>query len=323
MRDPLLRLTDLNLEIGDGDDSVRVLQGIEFDLPAGSRTGIVGESGSGKSMTALTVLGLPPEGARVLSGEIAFDGRNLLACDEKELVRIRGKEISMVFQNASASLNPLLPVGRQIADVYRFHEGVTKEAARETAVEMLNRMGIPAARKRAKSYPHEFSGGMAQRAMIAMALVCSPRLLIADEPTTGLDVTVQAQVLDLILESVEQVPSALLLISHDLRVVAEICERVIVMYAGTVVEAGATDVVLRRPAHPYTQELIRCTSTNGSGRMNFIPGRVPVLGRPHEGCPFADRCPLVFDRCWGELPGRNRKEEDWWAACHLVESERR
>jgi oligopeptide/dipeptide ABC transporter ATP-binding protein len=314
----LLDVQNLRLEIGRSPNTATILHGVAFQLDERSRTGIVGESGSGKSLTALTVLGLPPEEARVLSGEIIFRGRDLLQCSPAELVRMRGKEISMVFQNAAASLNPLLPVGRQIADVYRFHERVSKEEASEKAIEMLSRMGIPAARKRARSYPHEFSGGMAQRAMIAMALVCSPRLLIADEPTTGLDLTVQVQVLDLIMESVEQVGSALLFISHDLRVVSEMCDRVIVMYAGTVVEVGPAADVLVGPSHPYTQALLRCVSTKGSARMNFIPGQVPVLNQPHARCPFVDRCAFVFDRCRCDVPQLQQVGDDHWAACHLL-----
>jgi oligopeptide/dipeptide ABC transporter ATP-binding protein len=316
---PLLAIDDLRVAFDGPDGPAHVLQGVSFDVADGSLTGLVGESGSGKSLTALTMMRLAPERARVLAGDVRLGDLDLLRCDDATLERARGKDISIVFQNALASLDPLLTVGEQIAQVYRAHEPVSPEQARDMAVEMLDRMGIANPRQRAASYPHEYSGGMAQRAMLAMALVCRPRLLVADEPTTGLDVTVQAQVLDVIVESVRSIGAALLLISHDLRVVGDVCDHVVVMYAGTVVEAGSVDEVLTRPAHPYTRALLRCVQPSRDGRMAFIPGRVPTSGAEHVGCPFADRCEHVHDRWRHERPSLRANDGGRVTACHLLE----
>lgn len=316
---PLLVVDQLSVEIRRKDRTVHPLQGVSFSVRPGTRTGIVGESGSGKSMSALAVLRHLPEGGVITAGRIAFDGEELLALSEQQMRHVRGRQISIVFQNAVAALNPLYSVGQQIADVYRYHEGVSKQAAWDKAVSMLDSMGIPNAAQKAKEHPHQYSGGMAQRAMIAMALVCSPRLLIADEPTTGLDMTIQAQVLDLIVDVIDQSGASLLLISHDMGVISEICTDVIVMYAGQVMEAGPVDRVLGSPEHPYTQALVECFRAEGGRRLSFIPGRVPDLRVVHTGCPFAPRNPIATQRCWEEAPALHEIAPGHWVACHLVQ----
>jgi oligopeptide/dipeptide ABC transporter ATP-binding protein len=232
--------------------------------------------------------------------------------------RVRGKEISIVFQDAVSALNPLLPVGQQIADVYRHHEGGSARQAWTRAVAMLDAMGIPEPERRARAYPHQYSGGMAQRAMIAMALVCSPKLLIADEPTTGLDLTIQAQVLDLIKEHVQHSAASLILISHDIAVVAEICTDIAVMYAGEVLETGALEDVIAVPLSPYTQALLECFQAKPGDRLPYIAGRVPDLRRDLEGCSFASRCPIVQPLCYRQRPILREVAPGHWVACHFA-----
>jgi oligopeptide/dipeptide ABC transporter ATP-binding protein len=251
-------------------------------------------------------------------GEVLYGGRNLLQLSEEEMQRVRGKEISMVFQNAVSSLNPLFPVGQQIADVYRYHEGASREEAREKAIAMLDAMGIPDPARRARAYPHQYSGGMAQRAMIAMALVCSPQLLIADEPTTGLDLTIQAQVLDLIKEHIQRSEASLLLISHDIAVVAESCTDMAVMYAGEVLEAGSLEDVLGKPSSPYTKALLECFGVKSDERLSSIAGQVPDLRSELVGCPFASRCEPVQDVCRQEHPTLREIRPKHWVACHFA-----
>lgn len=318
--EPLLTVEDLTVDIGREPDAVHALQGIDLAVRRGSLTGLVGESGSGKSMTALSILRLLPEAGRYIDGRIIFDGQDLLNLSDSEMRNVRGNRIGMIFQNARTALHPLYKVGEQIAKVYRLQAGAGAREAWDKAVEILDQMGIPQAAEKAEDYPHQYSGGMAQRAMVAMALVCSPDLLIADEPTTGLDVTIQAQVLDLIVDVVEDLNASLLLISHDLAVIAEVCTDVIVMYAGKVMEAGPAAVVLEQPANPYTQALMACFDTYGDGnrRMNFIPGRVPTLRKRHAGCPFASRCNAVEDRCREEMPALREIEAGHTVACHFA-----
>jgi peptide/nickel transport system ATP-binding protein len=309
----LLRISDLVVEAG----AVPLLRGIELRVPEGARVGIVGESGSGKSMTASAILGLLPEGVRAAGGSIAFRGRNLLELEERDLRAVRGGEISIVYQNAVASLNPLLSVGEQIARVCRAHTGVSKAGAWERTVRLLDSLGIPDAEHRARDYPHHFSGGMAQRVAIAMALICDPALLIADEPTTGLDATIQVQVLEVIDRSVRERGAALLLISHDLSVIRAMCDLVAVAYAGEILEFGSTDDVLSNPLSPYTAGLVQCLDPP-PGEIAFIPGRIPEPGTFGEQCPFADRCRLVSDRCRAERPLLRELQPDHWVACHNV-----
>jgi peptide/nickel transport system ATP-binding protein len=319
--DRLLKVEHVWVDIGhEPDDVVHALQGVSFSVRPEGLTGLVGESGSGKSMTALSILRLLPEGGRVKRGRILFDGQDLQQRSESEMRQVRGKDISMIFQSARAALNPLFTVGQQIASVYHLHARASDREAWEKAVDMLDAMGIPDAAQKAKDYPHQYSGGMAQRAMVAMALVCAPQLLIADEPTTGLDVTIQAQVLDLIVGVVEDLKASLLLISHDIAVIAEVCTDVVVMYAGQVMEAGPVERVLGAPANPYTQALMACFQTYGDGshRMDFIPGRVPNLRFIHTGCPFAGRCSLAEQLCSEELPALRQIEPGHWVACHFA-----
>jgi oligopeptide/dipeptide ABC transporter ATP-binding protein len=310
----LLEIDGLRVEIG----AVLAVRGVSFSVGEGARVGVVGESGSGKSMTAAAIMGLLPRDARVTEGSTTFAGRPLQELGEEELRRLRGAEIGMIFQNAKAALNPVFSVGEQIADVYRLHAGAKPEDAWERAVELLDEMGIPDARERATAYPHEFSGGQAQRAMIAMALICSPRMLIADEPTTGLDATIEAQVLDLIADRVERGGAALLLISHDLGVIRSACREVVVMYAGEVFEAGPIDVVLDRPANPYTRLLLASAELD-RGAVTYIPGQAPDLRAEPAGCAFADRCPLAVEKCRTTAPRLRRLGDGRLVTCHRAE----
>jgi oligopeptide/dipeptide ABC transporter ATP-binding protein len=292
------------------------LQGVTLSVPRNRIVGLVGESGSGKSLTASAILGLLPAGIRVTSGEVRFEGRDLLALSERQLRRIRGAEISIVFQSPRASLNPIMSVGKQVAEVMRVHEGLSRKDAWEQAVELLDGMGIRHARQRARDYPHQYSGGMAQRAALARALACSPKLLIADEPTTGLDATIQEDVLELLVSSIRARGASLLLISHDIGVIAATCDDAVVMYAGIVLEAGEANAILARPLSPYTEALVRCFDVTGSGRMQAIPGSAPVLTHKHAGCPFVPRCPLAEDVCVETVPPL-REVGGRRVACHM------
>jgi peptide/nickel transport system ATP-binding protein len=313
----LLRIRDLVVVAqADGRD-VSLLNRMELIVPERGRVGIVGESGSGKSMTASAVLRLLPEGVRMTGGSIMLRERELMSLTEPEMQRVRGKEISIVYQNALATLNPLERVGNQIAAVARAHLHISRSEARDRAVEMLDSLGIPAAPRRARDYPHQFSGGMAQRVSIAMALICGPALLIADEPTTGLDATIQAHVLEVIDRSVRERESALLLISHDLAVVEAMCDVVAVVYAGHLLEFGRARDVLGASLSPYTKALVACLSSTGE-EIAFIPGRIPEPGSFGDQCPFADRCSLVSDRCRRERPLPRQLRPDQWVACHNV-----
>ncbi len=315
----LLDIRDLRLEFSVGQDTVYALRGVNLQILRGSRTAVVGESGSGKSVTALSTLRLLGRTARITDGEIIYNGTDLLELDEREMRRIRGSQICMIFQNASASLNPLFTVGQQIANVYRHHSRSNKKEAWRKAVEVLDAMGIPEPEDRARNFPFEYSGGMAQRAMVAMALVSSPELLIADEPTSGLDVTIQVQVLDLIQDVVEQLEATLVLISHDMALVSAVCDHVVVMYAGVVMEVGTVDQVLNNPANPYTVLLLACFTDMESEHMPTIPGRVPDLREQWSGCGFASRCPRVEDICHHVPPPMIEIEPGHYSACHFAE----
>jgi peptide/nickel transport system ATP-binding protein len=321
----LLEIRNLQTHFRTPDGGVnRAVEGISFHVNAGETLAIVGESGCGKSVTAMSVLRLLPEPPSKTSGEILFRGRDLLKLSDKEMRAVRGKDISMIFQEPMTSLNPVLTIGRQIAETLRLHEGLSRKEAEERAVELLRLVGIPEPVRRVREYPHQLSGGMRQRVMIAIALACSPRLLIADEPTTALDVTIQAQILDLMSDLKTRVGAAIILITHDLGVVAEVAERVIVMYAGRKVEEAPVDEILRRPLHPYTQGLLAAVPKIGSSlggvteRLAEIPGLVPTNKIRIEGCVFAERCFKATEICRGFSPALEKKLQAHSAACHHV-----
>ncbi|GAA0556301.1 dipeptide/oligopeptide/nickel ABC transporter permease/ATP-binding protein [Actinomadura livida] len=300
--DPLLSVRDLTVSFPQpGGGRVTVVQGVSLDVGKGEILGLVGESGSGKSVTAMSLLGLVPDPGRVAASTVRLDGRELTGLPFDELRKVRGRELGVVFQEPIASLNPAYTVGDQVAEVLREHDGLSRAQARERVVELFEQVHIPNPADRLGDYPHQFSGGMAQRVMIAMALACRPRLLVADEPTTALDVTVQGQVLDLLLELREQTGMSILLITHDLGVVADVADRVAVMYAGQLVECGPTEEVFRKPSHPYTEGLLTSLPRNvrRTGRLPSIPGVVPAPDAWPEGCHFADRCPHARPRCSG------------------------
>ena len=307
----LLEVRDLHTQFDTLDGVVRAVDGVSVDLASGETLGIVGESGCGKSVTALSILRLiPPETGRISAGSILFEGNDLARLGEQEMKRLRGHRISMIFQEPMTSLNPVLTVGTQIAENVVHHLGVSWKAARERSREMLDLVRISDSRRRLDEYPHQLSGGMRQRVMIAMALSCDPQVLIADEPTTALDVTVQAQILDLMLELKEKTGTAIVLITHDLGVVAETTQRVVVMYAGRKVEEAPVLALFDNPLHPYTRGLMRAIprldldleEAGGRPRLQEIPGLVPRLTQPIVGCAFASRCELATGRCRAEAP---------------------
>ena len=307
----ILQVRDLATSFFTADGVVRAVDGISFDLDAGETLGIVGESGCGKSVTALSILRLIDTSAgRITRGSIAFEGRELTQLDDEGMRQIRGHHISMIFQEPMTSLNPVLTIGTQIAENASRHLGLSHKAARDRALEMLDLVRIADARRRLDEYPHQLSGGMRQRVMIAIALACNPKVLIADEPTTALDVTIQAQILELLSELKSKLGTAVLLITHDLGVVAETCERVIVMYAGRVAETATADQLFHRPLHPYTRGLMRAIPrldleaevAGRRPRLKEIAGLVPALNREIPGCAFAPRCSMATARCTAERP---------------------
>jgi peptide/nickel transport system ATP-binding protein len=300
----LLTVTDLRVTLRTSRGPADALRGVSFALDKGQTAGLIGESGCGKSITALALMGLLPEGARV-AGSIRFDGQELTTLDESALCALRGRRIGMVFQEPMTALNPLHTVGHQIAEPLRLHLGLSPRDARARALELLQRVRLPEAARRLDAYPHQLSGGQRQRVVIAIALACGPDLLIADEPTTALDVTVQREVLDLIAELVAERGMALLLISHNLGVMARTVRELMVMYGGSVVESGPTTSVFRRLAHPYTRALFASRPRLGLARgtrLATIAGRVPELADLPAGCPFADRCDYVIDACRPTMP---------------------
>ena len=304
---------------------VKAVDGVSFDLRKGETLGIVGESGCGKSITALSVMRLVPDPpGRIIGGRVTLDGRDLLDLDEAEMRLVRGNDISMIFQEPMTSLNPVLTIGYQIAEALILHRDMNRAQALARAVEMLDMMRIPEAAQRAREYPHQLSGGMRQRAMIAMALACNPKVLIADEPTTALDVTIQAQILDLIVSLQQELGTAVILITHDLGVVAETTQRIIVMYAGRKVEEADVVPLFSNPMHPYTHGLMasvpRLAIMSGADidateRLEEIPGIVPPLNNLPPGCAFAPRCRYADDRCRAEYPPYREKQPGHWAAC--------
>jgi oligopeptide/dipeptide ABC transporter ATP-binding protein len=319
---PLLRVENLRTSFQAEAGLIRAVDGVDFELAPGQTLGVVGESGSGKSVTALSIMGLLDERGRIEPGSrILFEGRDLTQLDERELERVRGNEISMIFQEPMTSLNPVYPVGEQIAEAVRLHEGSSGKIALARAKEMLELVGIPEAERRLGDYPHQLSGGMRQRVMIGMALACNPKLLIADEPTTALDVTIQAQILELMIDLRERLGMSILLITHDLGVVAETCDEVAVMYAGRVVERGSVEDVFGSPQHPYTEALLQSIPMLGMTQaepLRVIRGNVPSPLNWPKGCRFAPRCDYAFDRCLDEVPPLFRAGSQE-SACWLCE----
>jgi len=321
---PLLKVEDLSVEFGTGSRAVRAVDGVSFEISSGGAVGIVGESGSGKSVTALAILRLIPDPpGRVVRGRVEFNGVNIFDLPMAQIPDIRGRDIAMIFQEPMSSLNPLMTIGDQISESLLLHAALDGEARRRRVIEVLNLVGIADAAGRVGSYPHQFSGGMRQRVMIAMALACSPKLLIADEPTTALDVTIQAQVLDLMKKIQSATKAAILLISHDMGVIADVCDRVIVMYAGRIVEVGDVRSVFRKPSHPYTRGLLEAIPLLRDDRQRLfqIPGSVPLPGSVKQGCPFYSRCTLRIDKCAKEMPGMSRFGEGHQAACWVTAGE--
>jgi peptide/nickel transport system ATP-binding protein len=320
--EPLLEVADLRTWFFTRDGIVRAVDGVSFHVTPGETLAIVGESGCGKSVTALSVLRLiPSPPGRIVSGSIRFAGRDLLGLSEAEMRQVRGNEISMIFQEPMTSLNPVLTIGRQIAETLSLHQGLSRNVALARAVDMLRLVHIPEPERRATEYPHQLSGGMRQRVMIAMALACNPKLLIADEPTTALDVTIQAQILDLMRELKQKIDAAIVLITHDLGVVAEMAQRVVVMYAGRKAEEAPVGPLFRRPLHPYTKGLLNSVPRLGAtlagerAPLAEIPGTVPSLREMIPGCPFEARCTFATDLCRREMPQFEEKEPGHFAAC--------
>src|SRR5712671_768510 len=318
----LLEIDNLQTHFRTPDGVNRAVDGVSFAVERGETVSIVGESGCGKSVTANSILRLVPQPPGKIGGAIRFQGRDLLKLSERAMREVRGNDISMIFQEPMTSLNPVLTIGRQIAEPLRLHQGLSRESVEQRVVEMLGLVGIAEPRRRAREYPHQLSGGMRQRVMIAMALACRPKLLIADEPTTALDVTIQAQILDLIRELKTRIGAAIILITHDLGVVAEMAARVVVMYAGRKVEEAPVRDLFRRPRHPYTLGLLasvpRLGATLGRAdppRLAEIPGTVPSLREPITGCAFAPRCAWAVARCRAEAPPLEAKAPEHFAAC--------
>ena len=316
--EPLLAVDDLSVQFWTDRGTIHAVNGMSFEIAPGETLGIVGESGCGKSVTALALLGILPRAGTVSSGTASFGGRDLLQMSDRELRHVRGREIGMIFQDPMTSLNPVLTIGRQIREALTTHFGMSRKAADARATELLDQVGIPSARSRLGNYPHQFSGGMRQRAMIAMALACEPKLLIADEPTTALDVTIQAQILELLRTLVREHGTALVMITHDLGVVAGMCERVHVMYAGTFVETGTADQLFAAPRHPYTLGLLQSVPRLDVGRrqpLQPIPGQPRSMLSAPSSCPFAPRCRYRVDVCVEELPALRAMEPGHDAAC--------
>ena len=317
----LLRVRNLETHFSTHEGTVKAVNRISFTINKGQTLGLVGESGCGKSVTALSIMRLVPNPpGKIVGGEISFEGQDLLELDEKEMRKIRGKKISMIFQEPMTSLDPVFTIGHEIVESIQLHQGLKKEEARQKAKEALKIVGMPDAGKRMNNYPHELSGGMRQRAMIAMALSCNPTLLIADEPTTALDVTIQAQILRLIHELKEEFDASVMLITHDLGVIAEMCDYVAVMYAGQIVESSDVDTLFRNPLHPYTKGLNKSIPRLDveTERLDTIRGVVPNLLDLPPGCPFHPRCDLSLRKCAEEVPELLEVEDLHLVKCHLV-----
>jgi len=316
---PVLQIENLQTHFFTNRGQIPAVDGVTITVNKGEVVGIVGESGCGKSVTSLSVMKLVPHPpGKIVGGSIRFKGEDLVTADEKRMREIRGNEMAMIFQEPMTSLNPVFTIGDQIVEVVRLHTKASKKEARQRAVEMLKKVGIPRAEAIVDEYPHQLSGGMRQRVMIAMAMACDPELLIADEPTTALDVTIQAQILDLMRQCNRESDTAILLITHDLGVVAEMCHRVVVMYAGNVIEEGDVRTILKNPQHPYTIGLLQSLPKldKAQERLYSIPGNVPIPGSLTAGCRFAPRCDRVTERCRAEMPelktvGENHRSRCW------------
>lgn len=319
---PLLQVQDLCVEFRTARGRVSAVNGISFDVQPGEVFGLVGETGSGKTITGLSILRLLPNSARITNGSICFDGSNLLTLRENEMRPLRGGKIAMIFQDPSSSLNPVFTIGSQLEAVIREHLKLSAEKVRARAYEMLEAVGLPDVERISHSYPHQLSGGMQQRVMIALALSCQPSLIIADEPTTALDVTIQSQILALLRRLQKQFGIALILITHNLGVVAEICDRVAVLYAGRVAEIGPVQAIFESPSHPYTRGLMGAIPRKGSrGKpLVAIAGTVPTDARLTASCIFAARCPQAFERCWRETPVLEARGEAHYSACFAPQS---
>lgn len=318
----ILEVRDLKTYFFTEDGTVKAVDGITFDLKRGETLGIVGESGSGKSVTNLSIIRLIPDPpGRIVSGEVIFDGQDVMALPQDEVRKIRGKRISMIFQDPMTSLNPFMRISKQLMELTRLHLGYNKSQAYEHAIKMLETVGIPDARSRVDSYPHEFSGGMRQRVMIAMALSCEPELLIADEPTTALDVTIQAQILELIKTLKQETGTSVILITHDLGVVAGMTDHIIVMYAGKVFEQAPTKELFQCPGNPYTKGLLRSVPdpTSEQGALYQIPGLPPDVAHLPPGCPFAPRCERAEEICTREFPPFVQLTKEHFSLCHFAE----
>jgi oligopeptide/dipeptide ABC transporter ATP-binding protein len=318
LREPLLSVEGLRVEFWTSRGTVHAVNGISFDIAPGETLGIVGESGCGKSVTSLAILGLLSRAGKVVGGTATFEGRDLLQLKDDQLRQIRGRDIAMIFQDPMTSLNPVLTVGRQIREALETHFDLEKKEAVARSAELLDRVGIPSPKIRLKDYPHQFSGGMRQRAMIAMALACEPKLLIADEPTTALDVTIQAQILDLLRQLVAEQDTALILITHDLGVVAGMCERVNVMYAGMFMETGSAQALFNHPRHPYTLGLLQSIPRLDATRkeaLTPIEGAPRDMLRPPSACPFQPRCRFEVEQSSQEVPQLREIEPGHYVAC--------
>lgn len=305
MAEPILSVEDVRIQFRSGKEVVQPIRGVNFTLNKGETLGVVGESGSGKSVTSLAIMGLlPPKTSEIVTGKIMYDGKDLTKVKERDYQKIRGNDISMIFQEPMTSLNPVFTIGDQLSEPLRQHTNLSKQERTDAVIDVLNQVGIPRAEQIIHEYPHQLSGGMRQRVMISMALLCEPKLMIADEPTTALDVTIQAQILDLMKDIRKKNDMSLLLITHDLGVVAEMCDRVVVMYAGEIVETGTTVDLFNDPQHPYTQGLIQSLPSKNKRKdeLYSIKGQVPRPGEVTKGCIFANRCPMAFEKCFEVEP---------------------
>lgn len=319
--EPLLKVDDLHIGFSTKEGILTAVEGNSFCIKKGEIVGIVGESGCGKSITSLAIMGLLPKNAKITKGEIAFLGKNITSLKKDERRELRGKEMAMIFQEPMTSLNPVLRIGDQITEGLILHTGVSKKCAKEKAIEMMTKVGLPRPKQIYDAYPHELSGGMRQRVMIAMALICKPKLLIADEPTTALDVTIQAQILQLMKKMNQEMETAMLFISHDIGVISKMCHRVIVMYAGHIFEEASIEKIVENGIHPYTKGLMECIPTpEKRGKSLYaIPGRVPSLGEGSKGCPFALRCPKALKHCHHEKPDMKMVNKEHRVRCFLAQ----
>lgn len=316
----LLKVDNLKTNFYSKDKKIEAVRGVSFHVNQGDILGIVGESGSGKSVLMKSVMNILPENAKIEEGKIYFNNIDILNLSKKEMQNIKGKEMAMIFQDPMTALNPLKKVGDHLTEVLMRHKGINKKEAKVLALDILKQVGIPMPEKRIDQYPHEFSGGMRQRVLIAMALACNPRLLIADEPTTALDVTIQAQILQLLKNLKESNDMSVILITHDLGVVASLCNRVVVMYGGLIMEEGLVDEIFYEAKHPYTKALLNSIpklEENEKSRLNPIKGSAPSLLNPPKGCPFAERCEFAFKKCFQEMPKYKNFSETHRAMCFL------